>query len=170
MVEIEITSPQQGEVAFYPLRRNLRSRFDARLASDRQLVDRWPVPIPGQIVGFDAATGEAWIREPLFDAQHEQTRQRIEKLGRALPPAKEVFSGVDVPTWAYWMNRMVESKCASIVSGAMPTVDGEPRKDWFKTEPNRLTKMVDKMLDLLGGLVKLTPQQRKQFADALASE
>lgn len=170
MVEIEITSPQQGEVAFYPLRRNLRSRFDARLARDRYLVDRWPIPIPGQVVGFDAATGDAWIREPLFEAEHEPTRRRIEKLGKALPAAKEVFAGVDVPTWAYWINRLVESKSATVVSGALPTVTGEPKKDWFKTEPNRLTKMIDKMLDVLGGLITLTPQQRKKFADALASE
>lgn len=156
MIEIEIKDDLQRGLFFLPLGRNLRGRIDVDRIRDegfQKLRLAFPKPIPGQVIGFDATTGKAWIREPLFDAEHAETRAKIEKMGYGVGTAREEFAAVDRATWAYWIKRAVDSKQASIVSGELPEVVGEPRLSMVR-RPAPQDSKIDKLIGLVEALLK----------------
>ena len=160
-VEVEIDGPRNNCLAFLPLQKRVRGRFDfARETEPQAGVMRasWPQPIPGQIIGIDGAKG--YIREPLHDEEHADAKEKIESRGMKLPDEREEFDSIDVVTWAFWLQRAIDAGLARIVSGTMPKIDGEPKMSFFvdrqpseseqiagliKTQNVLLTKLIERL-------------------------
>jgi hypothetical protein len=128
---------------------------------------KFPQPIPGLVVGFDSEAGKAWLRDPLHEPAHAETRAKIEAAGFAIGPKREEFTSVDGPTWAFWLANSVKAGAAKIVNGSLPEVVGEPRMDVISRPQSRERTLVDKLTGLVSDLLKLTPAQRKSLADSL---
>ena len=131
-VEIEVDGDKNQCLAFLPLQRRIRGRFDYMRETEPMagvMRGEWPQPIPGQRIGIDGAMG--YIREPLHSDEHAETKAKIEAQGMSLPDEREEFEGIDVVTWAFWLQRAIDAGLARIVSGTMPKIDGEPKMSFF---------------------------------------
>jgi hypothetical protein len=145
-VEIEIDGPHNENLAFRPLQRNVRGRFDmARIGEPMAKVKAadWPTPIPSQRLGIDP-DGNGYLIEPLHDAEHAALREKIEKRGKRLEPKVQEFAAIDVPSWLYWMKSAVEAGLARVTKGKLPAkIEGDIRKDFIlaKPDPNSTDKL-----------------------------
>jgi hypothetical protein len=161
---------RNSSLFFPPLQRRVRGRFDVRQIAEPEaarLFNRWPEPIPGQRLELNTDTGAAAITEPLHDPAHRQTRLKVEQEW-SLPPAREVFSEVDVPTWLYWIKRSVDAGLARVVSGQLPEkVSGKPRVRFFSQEQDDPR---DRLIRTLTGLLvaNLPADKRRLLDEALA--
>ena len=169
MVEIEIADELGQALFFLPLNKSLRGRVDfaALAVRDRGLYDlslKYPGPIPGLVHGFDAETGKAWLRDPLHETSHAETRKKIEAAGYVLGPARDEFTAVDQATWAFWLANAVKSGAARIIAGELPAVVGTPRTEVIARPQNREHSSIDKLTGLVGDLLKLSPAQRNDLA------
>lgn len=160
-VEIEVDGDKNQCLAFLPLQRRVRGRFDYMRETEPMagtMRGEWPQPILGQIIGIDGAMG--YIREPLHDEEHAQAKEKIESRGMSLPDEREEFDSIDVVTWAFWLQRAVDAGHARIVSGTMPKIDGEVKMSFFvdrqpseseqiagliKTQNVLLTKLIERL-------------------------
>jgi len=155
VVAVEIDGPLNEAHYFRPLGRRVRGRFDAhRVAGDTgRLVQAWPDPIPGQRIGVDVAAGEGFIEESLCDPQHAALKAKAERVGAVGPP-REVFAGVHVPTWLFWLRQAVEAGIARIVQGTLPaTIDGSPQREFITPKAadpiDRLAVAMERQNELL---------------------
>lgn len=170
MVEIEIGSAQCRDHYFFPLKRKLRGRIDLARLNDPgiyPLRQEYPDPIPGLRIKFDAASGTASLLDPLYAAEYDALRKKIADNKLSLGPAREDFSNVHAPTWAHWIRRAVDSGNATIISGKLPDVIGEPHTTQFPQFKSEQAKLVDKLVDLLATALKLPESKRKALAGAL---
>lgn len=158
-LEIEIDGPHNEQLHFRPLRRSIRGRFEwARVNEPQARIKAATEPpvIPGQRIGWDGA--KLYVADGLHDAQHAAVKERIERQGYRLPPAREEFD-VDEATALYWIARAVESGFARVVSGKLPAkLTGEPQKDFLlKREPSqtdRLTAAIERQNNLMAQLLE----------------
>jgi hypothetical protein len=173
VLEVEIDTPTNGNLIFMPIGgKKVRGRFDWRRVKEPLAAitaARWPAGgiIPGQRIGVDPDTGAAWIVDPLHDSENSLVRERIVGQGLTLPPARQDFPGVHVPTWLHWIKRACEAGLAKIVTGALPAkIEGEPKLSFFgnpTVDPR--DAMIDKLIDLVTGL--LPAEKRKAVLDKL---
>ena len=173
VVEIEIDGPHNENLIFMPIgAKRVRGRFDWRRVREPLAAitaARWPAGgvIPGQRIGLDLETGTGFVVDPLHDDANALTRERIVGQGLALPPARQEFPSVHVPTWLHWIKRAVEAGLAKIVTGALPAkIEGEPKLSFFgnpTVDPR--DAMIDKLIDLVTGL--LPAEKRKAVLDKL---
>lgn len=153
LVELEFDAENNGSYHFRPAQRSLRGRFDAvRLPDAGKVRTRFPRPIPGQRLGFNFATNECYIREPLYDAEHAAVRKELEKNWR-LEPERQLLP-VDAATFVYWTQEAMKAGKLRPVMGQFPTkVAGEPTKRFrFVEEPSevaQLTSEFRRLADLL---------------------
>jgi hypothetical protein len=174
-VEIEIASSLGRALFFLPLNRTLRGRLDLNaIRQARDLADKFPSPLPGLVLGLDTDNGSAWLRDPLYDAEHASSRDALSKMGFGFGPAREEFQSVDLPTWAYWLRQAVAGGHARVISGEVPNVEGLVRKTVLRSakpekdqQIDRLLATVDKLTTTIGDLLKLPESKRKQLADAI---
>lgn len=150
-VEVEFDGKQNQSVMFRPLQRKIRGRFDAhRVPNGGALMNKWPEPIPGQILVADTQTGKVSIREPLHDESNAGLRERLEaSTGNRIGPAVQECGTVDTPTLTYWLRGLIEDGLAKVVSGELPDkVDGSPRVRFHSTEPvdpiDKLTAAIER--------------------------
>lgn len=152
-IEIEI-SADGNAVYFPPVGRALRGAFDAQALrqSAPSLMTRWPEPIPGTRIGLDMGTGEKYIREPLWDEEHTNVRQRVLERGYQLPTRIELSTSDNTATWAHFMRQLVECGLAQVVEGQIPPADAfsDPVRKNFITPPR-----VDNDIELRDALKKL---------------
>ncbi|MBL9163128.1 MAG: hypothetical protein JNL18_10370 [Planctomycetaceae bacterium] len=158
-VAVEFDTPTNSNVNFAPLQRTVRGRFDLRRDPNAgQLLNRWPEPIPGQLVQYDFASGEGFIVEPLHEERYAAIRERIEALGMKLTKEREAFV-LDAATFAYWMAGLIESGDAKLLAGTMPTsVEGKPRTRFHSSEE------ADPIDKLSAAIERQTQQQNKLLA------
>jgi hypothetical protein len=164
-VEITVDGSRNECLSFRPLPGiTIRGRFDYQRVAEplaKLKTEQWPLPIVGQVLGVDE-NGNGFIREPLHDAEHGATKQRIEKEGWGLPDEMQTFKGIHIPSWHYWMMRAVESGYCSVVKGELPAKISKPRKNFIvREEPTqqeqtnavmtRLADVLDKLADKLDG-------------------
>lgn len=170
-LEIEVDGPQNECLSFRPLQRRIRGRFDhARCANPMAAtkVREWGGPIPGQRLGIDSKSGEAWLHDPLHDAEFATIRDRIEAHGMAVPD-DETFQNVDVPTWLFWLRRACESGVARVTEGTLPeTIDG-PIQRSFISKP--VVDSRDRLIEKLIGIVyaSLPDGKRKEVAELIGA-
>ena len=157
-IEIEVDGDKNQCLAFLPLQRRIRGRFDYMRESEPTagtLRSEWSQPVPGQRIGIDGAMG--FIREPLHDSEHAETRAKIEARGMEISPECETFDSIDVATWAFWLQRAIDAGLARIVSGTMPKVDGVPKMSFFvdrqPSETEQLTGLIKTQNELLAKLL-----------------
>jgi hypothetical protein len=134
------------------------------------MMEEWP-DVPGQRLRLDTDKGTAAVVEPLQADEHAALRSKLTAKAFAIPQALEEFASAHVPTWLYWMKRAVETKLARIVRGQLPDkIDGTPRKQFLHAThvPDPRDRRIDQLLTLL--LAKLSPAEKKQFAELLQSE
>jgi len=137
VLEIEVDGRCNESLHFRPLGRVIRGKFDFARDLDPQAMmmrSRFPQGyVPGQRLRVDLDTHEAFIIDKA--AEHEATREAIERKGMKLPPASESVGKVDLPTWLYWMRRAIEAGLAAVTRGAFPhAIEGEPQK-YFRSAP-----------------------------------
>ncbi len=167
VIEVEADTPQNSNVRFRPLQANVRGRWDwARCSPEYQrIAAKWGgLPIPGQRIQFDGATGKLAIVDPLHDGEHEALREKITKGGYKIPPRREEHEGIDRNTALFWMRRLVELGQAKLTKGQFPTdLDGSKARRDFLFAP-RTTPTRD---ELLVGALTAQAQGFNRLADAL---
>jgi hypothetical protein len=175
VLEVEVDTPTNANLIFLPIGgKKVRGRFDWRRVKEplaAMAAARWPDGgvIPGQRIGVDLDSGTGFIVDPLHEAEHALTKEKIVAQGLALPPARQDFAGVHVPTWLHWIKRAVEAGLAKIVTGTLPAIiDGTPKTTFFhNATPDPRDATIDKLIDLLTGL--LPADKRKAVLDKLAT-
>ncbi|MDY0167441.1 MAG: hypothetical protein RBS80_12910 [Thermoguttaceae bacterium] len=134
IVEIECAAPHGRQLFFRPIGKRVRGRvhLTGRSEAERQIAERWPDPVPGQIIGVDTDTGEKYVREPLHDREHAALARRVRGLGKELPPERENYPSESVSSWLFWMRRAVDSGTAKLLTGTIPDkLPEEPRKNYI---------------------------------------
>jgi hypothetical protein len=169
MIEITVDGSRNQNLHFRPLQRVLRGTFDINRVPDPQArieATRFPRPIPGVRIAVDPQARTAAIIEPLHEPVNAAMRERVEKMGLRLPPEREEFKDIDVPTWLFWMRRAVVNELAKIVEGKFPEIDEARVQKNFITKPQRDPRdgLIDKLVAVLyAGL----PAERRQEVAAL---
>lgn len=142
LLEVEVEGPLNENLSFRPLQRTLRGRWDwTKCASPdahrHGVVTYGGLPIPGQVLGIDTASSRGYLREPLHEPAHAALAEKIKTKGKRLPPAREDFEGVHVPTWLFWIAAAVRAGLARVVSGKLPDAIDESgvRKDFLFAPP-----------------------------------
>lgn len=165
-VVIEFTGNQN--LFFRPLSRTLRGRLDFKAMEEDGAVKlaRLYGAIPGQRMSLDDK-GNAILEEPLHEQENEQLAAKLKARGNSLPPAREEFQKVDVPSWAYWLRRAIESGHAVILEGELPEAEGVVRKDYFHAPVQDARDELAKK-QLAAQLAVMTPAQRKDYEKILS--
>lgn len=164
VLEIEIDGPHNENLRFDPLQQNIRGRFDAQrlLRFDDgagRLAREWPEAIPGQRLVLDFDNGNAYLAEPLHDAEYAALREKIEAKGFRIAAARQDFSAVNVPTWAFWIMRAVQSGIAKIIRGKLPEkIDGQPQTEFIvkrgQDPMDKLAAAIERQNELILQLLK----------------
>lgn len=164
IVEIEIDGPQNQSHYFRPMQERIRGRFDAQRLLQRddgagRLAREWPDAIPGQRLLLDFDSGNAYLTEPLHDAEHAALRAKIEAKGFTIAERRRELPAVDVVTWAYWMASAVSAGVARIIRGEIPDkLDGEPQTQFIvkrQQDPlERLAAAVEQQNELMLRMLK----------------
>lgn len=131
--------PDKGnrKVKFLPLGMYLRGRIQANRAANPAIREHYGellADVPGQILCLDTEAGKGWIEEPLIeDPQFRELKGKIEARKFLIEPhGKTTLFAADVPTWLYWMHRLIENKSARLVEGTFPQkLPGTPRKNFL---------------------------------------
>jgi hypothetical protein len=169
IIEVEVGDERGGSLFFSPIGKRVRGRFDpAKLGTGAdEVAKEIKGPVPGQVIGYDPATGEGYVREPLHDPRHEIIRERIARKW-GIPPAKQTFRG-DAPTWLFWLKRAVESGLARVVKGTIPTdVPGKPQTRFITSDQaDPRDTLLDRMLSLL---IAQLPADKRKAADDIFSD
>ncbi len=161
VLEIEVDGELNECLFFLPIQRRIRGRFDLNRVAEplaRLKSREWPAPIPGQRLGVNLETGEAYIAEPLRESGHQATLERVERVGK-VGPAVEPIANVHLPTWLFWLKRAVESGIARITKGELPKkIDGEPVTEFITRKPvssnDRLAEAIEANTRVMGELMK----------------
>ncbi|MBS0208726.1 MAG: hypothetical protein JSS27_07210 [Planctomycetes bacterium] len=159
LIEVEVLQP----LHFQPLGRKVRGHFDIREVARHdkdaaELFNKWPEPIPGQVLGIDLAKGEAYLAEPLRQPQHAPLRERLERLGK-IGPERQTFAGASAATWLFWLRRIVESGAAKLTRGTFPqSLPGTPQTDFLtikQPDPiDRLAAALERQNELMQKLLE----------------
>jgi hypothetical protein len=173
VIEVEVASEKGSPLFFPPLGKKLRGRLDfPRVAyadpGARGMAEQFKHAIPGQVIGYDPATGQGYVREPLHEAQHAETRGRIARRWN-LAPERTNFKG-DPATFVYWINRSIAAGHAVLISGVVPqNFPGQPQKRFFSAEQPHEQK--DRLLNTLVAafVASLPAAQRKAFEENLSN-
>jgi hypothetical protein len=154
VVAIEVDGPLNEALFFRPLGQRIRGRFDARrIRGDvGSLAQKWPDAIPGQVLGIDTASGEAFVDDALNAPENAAIRARVEKVGSIEP--KRTIPNADTATWLHWIKEAVEAGLARVVQGVLPQkIDGAPELEFItrkKADPiDRLTAAIEKQNELM---------------------
>jgi len=168
IVEIEPDSHTNASLMFLPIGRKVRGRFDWRRVREPRAAmtaAEWPEEgIPGQRLGI-TADGTGYIVEPLHDAP--LLKEKIEQRGQTLPPAREEFAGVHIPTWLFWLKRAAESGVAKVTRGELPEkIDGRPRTKFFANPAaDPRDKVIEALVEVVAEL--LPPNKRAKLKEAM---
>ncbi len=170
IIEIEVDGPRNESLAFPPLQCRIRGRCDVNRIPEshaKELLNKWPEPIPGQRIRLDLDTGEIAIIDGLYAPEYRRMRERIAK-GWELPPEKEIRKGVDVASCLYYMIEAVKAGYAKVTAGSLPeTLPGTPKTDWYT--PRRS----DPQTDLAGAIRQMAQtnavlcQMMQEFIDRM---
>lgn len=128
VIEVELDTPGNSNVLFPPLTRNVRGRFLLSRVAEPQAGakrDEYGDEIPGQRLALDLDTHEGFLIEPLHFDQFRVLKLKIEAKRFGLEEPVQRFalsgesqpSGQDVPTWLFWLKRLVDAGCARVVKG-----------------------------------------------------
>jgi hypothetical protein len=123
---VEIDGNLNQSCYWRPLQKRIRGRFDLHRVKEPnagKLHSIWPEPIPGQQLSLDLVTAEGAILEPLYEAKFAAIREKIEQQGQKLPAEREIFQGVDVATWVFFLRELVDSGKARLIEGEFPKID-----------------------------------------------
>lgn len=171
-VEVEVCGPNGQQLVFAPIGRSLRGYVDfsqAKSKSAMSLRDRWPDPIPGQVLGI-GEDGAKYVREPLYEPRYSATRKRIDARCVELPPERETFDSETAETWLYWLRRAVDSGLARIIKGELPAIESFPadvKKDFIfaprKSGPS-LAESLDKMAEAIAANTAVLGELLKKLA------
>lgn len=171
MFEIEAAGPGSASLAFAPLQRRIRGRWDLRdnpTIEAGKLFSRWPESIPGQRLALDAEARTGAVIEPLYEPASAALRQKVAAAGFSLPPEQETFSGIDPATWSFWMQRAVDAGLARVVSGQPPKVTGKPKLLFVLNErADPRDRTVKSLIAML--FARMTPKEREAYEEALAT-
>lgn len=167
--ELELAGPRGAAVWFPPLQRALRGEIKVSelLDASRELDRQFAAPIPGVVIGL-TGDGIGYLRDRLAEPGNAAVKAKIEALGHTLGPARESVGPIDLPTWAFWMRRLVEAKLARVVSGQLPEkIEGRPRKRFVAPDqPDPRDNLLRTLTALLAA--KLSPAERETFDSTLA--
>jgi len=167
VVEVEVCAPSHRKLFFRPIGRSVRGRVAFSAESQHASHKRWPEPVPGIVLGVNLATGETYLRDPIFDPEQHNLRQTISERGYRLPPEREEFSGETPATWVFWLQRAVEAGLARVIKGELPDVDsleGEPRRHFITAPPRRPDASMADALKAMAGAI----QENTRVLSALA--
>jgi hypothetical protein len=142
VIELEYDSETNGSYHFRPAMKSIRGRFDVNRTTDAGVLrKRFPRAIPGQRLGFNFATGECYIREPLHDAENAAIRKEVEKTW-AVEDEKQTFP-VDAATFVYWTKEAMKAGKLRVAAGQYPKqVAGEPQKHFrFAQEESEISQL-----------------------------
>lgn len=134
VLEVEIDAPNNRCLSHPPTGESVRGAFRWHRVKDGnagQAQTAWGDYVPGQVLGIDLDTGEGYIREPLYDTEHEQLREKIKKKNMMLPPQRKTFKA-HIPTWVFWIQRAIEDGLAK----PTPKSTQVPDLKTFKEKPN----------------------------------
>ncbi len=174
VIEIEPDNKTNSQLHFLPLGKTIRGRFDFNRDSEplaKLHTAEFPEGVPGQRLGLNLDTGEAYIQETLHDERFKAVRQRIEKRGYGLGEQRETFpvKKEEYPTWLFWMKRAVEDGVCRVVKGTLPEkITGRIRKTFVSNEPSADPRdsIIDKLVALL--VAKLPKEERRAVEEMLA--
>jgi hypothetical protein len=182
-IEVELDGPRNEHVLFFPLNMRLRGRLDVdRIAEPlaRSRFTKSLAVIPGQRIGVDIDRKVGYVEDALYDNEHLSLRRLIEDkevFGQEfrLPPQRQEFEQVDVPTWLYWMQRIVRSGKANLVQGEFPAdLGGKPRKRFFagpdQSKDNKLQVALSDIasaMQTMASAMKVNTQLMAQLASKL---
>lgn len=181
MVEIVVDTGRNGDLLFHPAGERVRGTFSAvNVAAEDigALCRDFPQGVPGQVIGFDPATGTGYIRDPLTAPEHAGTRAVIERRLGGLsgtpakvdyPAAEKRFENAHAGTWLGWMARAVKSGAAKLVKGKLPDTDPADMKRGFYHQDRIDPKdgVITQLTALL--MAKLSPAERKELAGVLGA-
>lgn len=178
IVEIEVSGPKNENLFFGPLMRRVRGRYELARTTQHDgkatsLANRITSAIPGQRIGLNVESGEAYIVEPLRGDDYEALRNKLLKKTR-LAPAREDCGKVDLATFVYWLRRLVESNKAVVVVGDLPEQPkGKVKKSFFSTErkssDERLAEAIEKQTAAIERQGAAIERQGELFAKILAA-
>ncbi|MGE0607130.1 MAG: hypothetical protein AB7O62_08560 [Pirellulales bacterium] len=160
-IEIEVDTEHNNNVLFQPLQRSIRGRFSFDRAAKHEknwhLVSAgWPDMIPGQRIGFDAATGEGYILEPLHAPDHEGIAERVKAQAMKLAPEREAVKLTDQgrADWLWAMKCLTDHGIAKLVKGEFPREVAPPTPKPATLDP------IDRLATAIEGLLeKLAPKR-----------
>jgi hypothetical protein len=135
-VEIEVATPQNGNLLWKPTARVLRGRFDKANIPYSQLPEhfaQWPV-LPGLYIRIDARRRTAEIVDPMSLPEHAELLKRFNFLqkgqsafrvesGPEEPQRFEGMTDTQLKTWLYNARRAVDASFAVVRSGNLPTLE-----------------------------------------------
>src|SRR5262249_33297426 len=87
-------------------------------------------------------------------------------------PPEKTYPGVHVPTWLAYMVKAARAGYARVVKGELPAdlpADAKPRGFSSLSRPQNGPK-AKRLADLLLGITRLSPAERKELAVALAGK
>lgn len=153
ILEAEIDGPYNENLAFRAISlQKIRGRFDLNRAPEpeaKRVMNRWPVPIPGQRLQVNLDTGAAAIVDPLHEPEHAATKKTAEDSGFRIAPAREEFAKVHLPTWLFYIKRAVEAGIAQVLQGEIPDdLGGEPKTHTVnRPQKDKATEGLEKMVE-----------------------
>lgn len=173
MICIEFAAPRGRAVFFQPLNRAIRGRLDfIRHRGLASLLPTWGDALPGMRLEIDTVNKTAALVESLHGKDHAAQRDMIARRGQTLSPERETFTGIDVPTWMYWLTRLRDSGSLIVLTGDLPaSVEacraqyGAPRLPHPPVDPN--VSRLDKLIATLWGV--LSDKQRGEAEKLLAA-
>ncbi len=159
VLEIECDMANNGSLLLHDT--PLRGRWEWPRIKERGAAHLFSEPmIPGQILGFDFETGEAYLREPLHEDQHRAAREKLAKV-MAIGPAVKPLGKKHPATMHYWIKEAIDSKCVRIVKGELPPkVDGEPQLLFKRPGNDRIDALADAVTKMADSVNKLIAAKR----------
>lgn len=178
IVEVEISCPKNESLFFGPLMKRLRGRYELTRTTQHDgkatsLAGQIPSAVPGQRIGLNLESGEAYLVEPLRGDAYETLRAKVVKKA-LLAPAREDCGKVDLATFVYWLRRLVESNKAVVVVGELPEQPkGNVKKSFFSTErkssDERLAEAIERQTVAIERQGAAIERQGDLFAKILAA-
>lgn len=154
MLTIEVNSPKNADLFFWPISKRVRGRLDVHrmLPFDKDaapLLRQWPEPVPGQQIAIDPAKKKGYIIEPLRDEKNAALREKVEAQNVRVPVASVEHDNIDVPTWLTWMKAACNAGAATVVSGELPDkIEGNVKRSFIsgerKSESAQLSVAIDR--------------------------
>lgn len=167
VLEVEIKTPNSGNVYFGPYGDPLRGAMDLLRASlyDQQLSSQaveFPRGLPGKHVRVNLDAGTVTIVEPLDFPEWADERNKLEARGKTYKPDQEIPSP-RISDWLHELKRCLDCGCARLVSGKLPDDLGQESPHEFdrnqqagsKADDNRMSRIEESMANLQDAVAML---------------